>query len=226
MCNGPVQQTPGYQATLQQPGQGAGQFSGTRPWTSVPFMQTYGGQQAPWADLSTQTLAAWNGTQNGAGRFNGNAAARYGFAGPWQQQQDTRQASSGFNTGGGDPYAGGPNAGNMRYNPMPVSGPPGGGEGQYGGKVPTPGGPPNVKPMSGGTDPMAGFQSLLQQDPRAAAEALNFNPGWFQKNQAAVGAMVPGGDLGAWRNSLQPQASNVGAITEDQRALIRQKMGW
>jgi hypothetical protein len=74
-------------------------------------------------------------------------------------------------------------------------------------------------------DPMQGFKTLLQQDPNVASAALNFNPGWAAKNQGAIGQMV-GGDYNAWRNATQPQGSNVGPISEQQRAMIRSTMGF
>ena len=283
MCSGPQQQVPGYGATYLPSTTQYGNtgIQGPRPWTSIPFMQTYGGRPAPWVDQSTQILDAWNMGQNGAGRFGANAASRYGFAGPWNWQQDTRQpggaggggmggptmyagGSPGWATGGGQ-GGGGEEWGSFGMGPAQNMG--GGANGQQGGGMasmpgrmttgmPEQGGiqkggeqvvpgnpvPGPMKPPAGGLlsqpgtgyrpggnvggNPMQGFQQLLQEDPRAASEALNFNPGWFQANQGALAGMVPGGDLGAWRNQTQPGASNAGPITDEQRALIRKRMGW
>lgn len=96
------------------------------------------------------------------------------------------------------------------------------------GPVQPPGGgwyPEVTKPMPK-ADPMAGFQQLLAQDPHAASEALNFNPAWMMQNMGQLQGMVPGGDFGQWRNQYGASTSNAGSITDAQRALIRQKMGW
>lgn len=251
MCMGSQQTTPGFTGSLYQPTQtfGPSNISGPRPWTSVPFMQTYGGQGAPYADLSHQQLDAWNQGQEGTGRFGANAAARYGFA-PHQPRPDTLQPGQAYYNGGMNPGAAAGRTmgtglgssmpqGDMR-GPWPgltgepakvpmeadrMRGPWPGlrGDGQRTGLLAPNPVQPQAQPQA---DPMSGFRQLLAEDPRAAAEALNFNPAWFQKNQGAIGQMVPGGDLGAWRNSIQPQSSNVGAITDQQRQLIRQRMGW
>jgi hypothetical protein len=158
----PAQPPQGQQPPSQQPSNSPGQYGGPlqpggppyagigiqRPgnWYSVPYLQTYGGQAAPFSDLSAQILNAMHMQNGGMGRFASNAAARYGYQGgvqqlrpdanPWGQQIMPYQWQPQWNPPTANPPPSGPPPG----GPPPGGPPPGG---------PPPGGPPPPRPPGG-----------------------------------------------------------------------------
>jgi hypothetical protein len=60
-------------------GSSGGQIN--QPFIGRPYAQTYGGAPAPYADDGAQIEDTRRMTQQGAGRFGANSAARYGFGG-------------------------------------------------------------------------------------------------------------------------------------------------
>lgn len=199
--------------------QGQGGMNMWRPggFTSVPFMQTFGGQPAPYADLTAQILDSFRMTENGAGRFGNNMAARFSFQGgnaPWRQDHNVpRQpiAPYGYNPGQqlrqpwnaqppGGSYPGGPGPGN---GAPPMTG------------MPVPGAPekPAPKGAAPGGDQMAQWQATLQSNPQLAFEMLNKDVGFYMNNKNAIEQAV-GGDLGKWRNAHDSASSNRALITD------------
>lgn len=171
--------------------QGPGNFIGT------PFRQTYGGEPPPYDSHHAQILDAFRNNSTGAGRFGSNNASRYAnFAGGSFWRPDTGNYNLGREMVGG-PFQ------SPQYNPQaPLQAPPMG-QAPGGGINPPPqGGQPLPSAPPGGVDHMQNFQKLLQQDPsgRLAAGYTQYGGArdWLQKNQGAVGGMVPGGFAG-WR---------------------------
>ena len=169
---------------LPPPGNG-GQSSGPnnmfwqmRQWNGVPYNQTYGGQPAPFDNLHSQIRNTLNMGDAGAGRFTGNAAARYGFQGgnqgwrpdanPWNQpiQPYGYQPRNVFQRTGGLP-------GQQPQQPQqPQQGVP-----------QQPATPPGYgQPV----DHAANFRQLQAQDPRLAYEYTQRNGdtiNWWQQNK-------------------------------------------
>lgn len=215
-----------------------GGMSGPRP----PWMPNEHGAMGNvfWSDAAKEQWYA----ANPAAQRPGAPMPSGDMSGPWPGLGGSGTKMPGF-VGGGYQAAWGPPPGrDMQHMESPAvaagrtmgtglassMGQTGGAEGRpyQWGPVQPPGGgwyPEVTKPMPK-ADPMAGFQQLLAQDPHAASEALNFNPAWMMQNMGQLQGMVPGGDFGQWRNQYGASTSNAGPITDAQRALIRQKMGW
>lgn len=129
-------------------------FQRPGPFTSVPFNQTFGGQPAPYADLTAQQLDARNIMNSGAGRFGSNMAARYGYAGGmagWRPDAYTPGSQI-------SPYGYQPRSPFGGYGMQPKGqfgiNPPPGGLGQPPTRMPgTGGGEPYMPPRTGGPEP-------------------------------------------------------------------------
>lgn len=181
---------------------------------STPFRQTFGGQAPPYDDLTAQTLDSFRMTENGAGRFGSNNAQRFNFAGGSQWRPD----NMGY----------GPAIPNM-YNPRPPLGlnspPPsmtGGMEPQPGSPPPQSGAPGPAAPAPGnqpnpGLQPGGGrtWQQIAATNPNLAYQALNHDPGLYQRLQGGL-AQQQGGQT-QWNNWVKensPLSSNASPISK------------
>jgi len=153
--------------------------------------------------------------QSGAGRFGGNAAARYGFQGGTQQfRPDANPYGQPI-----QPYQWNPQFG-LQQPPPQGGGQPGG---QPGGGVPQQ--PP--QPPGGGVDHAANFKKLMQQDPRLAYGYTNAGDAgqWFQKNQFNVLRDSFGGDENARNQWAQQWGGTNNNYSDDDRMMLGRMAG-
>ena len=219
---------PANTGPLPSPGNGGqsigpgNMFWQMRQWNGVPYNQTYGGQPAPFDNLHTQILNTMRMGDAGAGRFTGNAAARYGFQGgnqqwrpdanPWNQpiQPYGYQPANPFQRTGGLPGYGQQPQQPQQGVPQQPATPPGYGQQQ------TP-------------DHSANFRALMAEDPtgRLANEYRTRNGdtiNWWQQNRSNMF----GGDTNAMNdfiNRSSPQSSNVAPLSMDEMRRLNTMAG-
>jgi hypothetical protein len=188
-------------------------------FASTPFLQTYGGQKAPYADLSAQILDSFRMTENGAGRFGNNMAARFGFQGGTPQWR----ADHNLNGVPIQPYGYQPQA--PLTPPQPPGAAPGAGQGQ----PPIPGKGPGGLPQQ--VDHMANFKQLYNENPALAYQYTNQAPSaqtWFFQNQNKIQNDMFGGDqnqYNQWINGSSygygPGGGNNPSLASDPAAVAR-----
>ena len=212
----------------QEPAPGSGQPGGDmfwkmQQWLGVPYNQTYGGQPAPFDNLHTQILNTMRMGEAGAGRFTGNAAARYGFQGgnqqwrpdatPWGQQIPQYQWNPANNFG----RTGGLPSQFPQQGGMPQQGVPQGQQTPPGYGQPAPGAAPAAPNHT------ANFQALMAEDPsgRLANEYRTRNGetiNWWQQNKNNL--FGGEGQMNQFINQSSPQSSNVAPLSmEEMRRL-------
>ena len=194
--------------TAPAPGpQSFGGFYRPQPWGGIPFLQTYGGQPAPWDNILTQVQSLRDLYGQGAGRFGSNAAARYGFQGGVQQwRPDANPWGQPI-----QPYQYNPQESGLVRPPqytLPGQPPTGGGS-------PPPAAPPATPPAAppAAQDHMQNLQRMFAENPQLALRSTfmgGMQP-WFQQNQGAVRDRLFGGDqdrMNAWLNNNGQSASS------------------
>lgn len=174
-------------------------FQRPGPFTSVPFNQTFGGQPAPYADLTAQQLDARHVMNSGAGRFGSNMAARYGYAG----------GMAGWRPDSYTPGSQIPGYGYQPRAPFP---------GMYSGQQYMPKGQFGINPPPGGLGQPPSRMPFAQQPPRTGGLEPNpFAPprtGGLEPNPFAGGVPPqpppPAGAVGAKSGFTQPMMNLSG----------------
>ena len=163
-----------------------------------PYNQTYGGFPAPYADDGAQIEDTRRMTQNGAGRFGANSAARYGFGGGSFWQPDAMTP--------GQPAPQSP------FQPRPPMTPPA--QPQPGAAPPSNLQPPQIAPKAAPQNQMATFQAAIKSDPWLASQMLSKDPAFWMQNRAAITQLM-GGDESKFRNTHDSMTGSGNYIMND-----------
>lgn len=238
----PTQQPPG-QPPAQQPGPpGTGRGTGGNPasglptpgsypngsrfwqmdqWLGVPYLQTYGGQPAPYDSLGSQILNTLRMYDAGAGRFTANAAQRYGYQGGTQQWRPDAnpygQPIPPYQWNPQNPTGGWPQQPPAQQPPVqqPPKQPPG--------QQPPPGQAPRPA-----VDHNANFRALMAEDPRLAYAYQSHGnaPAWWSNYANRLSLF--GGDENAmiqFNRANSPISSNAAPLTMEEMARLNRMQG-